>query len=109
MSIIHYPSGGYPLSVFIVPPSEDLLCPICLNVLKDPNQCKNGHCFCLSCISSALKDSAKCPTCLIPLISDQLSHNLLIKNQIDKLIVKCDKNMETTSEALLSQQCLFHN
>ena len=45
---------------------EDLICPICLCVLKEPINCsdnKNSHSFCKECIDKYLKENNKCPTC----------------------------------------------
>ena len=45
---------------------EDLICPICFYVLKNPISCssnKNYHSFCKECIDQYLKENNKCPTC----------------------------------------------
>ncbi len=68
---------------------EDFICGICLNVLKDPSQCQNGHMFCFSCINQAMKTRQLCPCCNIPLYFQSLSYCLTVRNLIDKLTVKC--------------------
>ena len=49
---------------------EDLICPICFYVLKNPISCssnKNAHSFCKECIDHYLNenDNDKCPICKI--------------------------------------------
>ncbi len=36
---------------------------LCYDVLKNPHQCKNGHAFCLTCISASLESYRDCPSC----------------------------------------------
>ena len=81
--------GGYPVEWFVNPVSEDLNCSICWNVLNDPQQCKNGHCFCRFCITDALKRREVCPTCNIKLILNDLGSSLLAQKQIRKLQIRC--------------------
>ena len=45
---------------------ESLICPICLNILKEPISCnstKKSHSFCELCINKSLENSDKCPLC----------------------------------------------
>ena len=62
--------------------AEDLICPICLFILKDPISCsdkENGHSFCKKCIDNYLKGNNKCPTC-------KLNFTYKINNQIKDLL-----------------------
>ena len=68
---------------------EDLICPICFNILKDPISCssnKNAHSFCKECIDQYLKENNKCPAC-------KLNFEYKIKNELNdslnKLIFEC--------------------
>ena len=45
---------------------ENLICPICLNILKNLIKCnstKKSHSFCEKCINKSLENSDKCPLC----------------------------------------------
>lgn len=79
--------GGFPFSWF-VERSDDLCCGLCLDVLKDPLQCKNGHMYCASCIKNAFKFQLKCPTCSVATSLQEMSECLYVKNKISELKVK---------------------
>ena len=72
--------------------TEDLICPICFYILKDPKSCsdkKNSHSFCKECVDNYLKDNNNtCPTC-------KLNFEYKIKNEINDELNK------------LSFQCMF--
>ena len=43
---------------------ENLICPICLNILRNPINCnftKKSHSFCEECINKSLENNDKCP------------------------------------------------
>ena len=45
---------------------NDLSCPICYNILKEPKSCnsnKNSHSFCKDCIDTYLQNHDNCPLC----------------------------------------------
>ncbi len=83
--------GGYPTEWFVEEPASDFNCGVCLNVLKNPHQCQNGHTFCFSCISQSLKRRRACPTCSVRVDSICLIKSLGIRNLIDKLHVFCSE------------------
>ena len=85
-------SSGYPLDIFISPPSEDYLCKICSKVVKKPSECKKcGSLFCSSCISNdtLMTPSAKiqCTICNTQTIAKAPSHLLL--RIISEQNIKC--------------------
>ncbi|XP_007900761.2 ORC ubiquitin ligase 1 [Callorhinchus milii] len=45
-------------------------CHICLGKVRHPVICSNNHVFCSMCIQSWLKNSSQCPTCRIPITSE---------------------------------------
>ena len=48
--------------LFPEPPSEELKCPICLCVMKDPQQLNVcDHLFCKDCITTHFRTSSECP------------------------------------------------
>src|SRR4051794_34449258 len=48
ISCVSNQDGGYSQSIFVTEPSEEFVCPLCLNILKNPKQCLRGHTFCRS-------------------------------------------------------------
>ncbi len=85
----HCLRGGYPVDWFAKLPRDELICAICLDVLKNPHCCRNGHAFCLNCITSALQTYSKCPTCKCILSIDILMVGLCQRNLVAELNVKC--------------------
>ncbi len=67
----------------------DCECPICLSICDDPHMCKNGHNFCLSCISTSLESKRECPTCKTFLSQDKLSQNRILRLHIGCFRSKC--------------------
>lgn len=96
--------GGYPSSWFADEPPHDFICGICHDVLNSPQQCKNGHCFCLTCVTAALKIQPDCPSCKVALKSELLASNIVVRNLIEQLPVKCGSldtlNILTSSEII---------
>jgi TNF receptor-associated factor 4 len=91
--------GGFPSALFLSEPSEHLLCSICLDVMRSPIQCPQGHSFCRSCISSALASDSKCPMDRIDLQADSLVLNLSLSGIIDNLDVICPQTLIPQEQA----------
>ena len=55
--------SGYPYSLFLTEPEDDLKCLICLGVVRDPLQHEEcGRLFCKDCIETHGRDKP-CPHC----------------------------------------------
>ena len=83
---------GYSSSLFIDQQSistNNIECNICMQVLNDPTQCKNGHMFCRYCVVRSLATKSECPTCKVDLSASSISTNLFVKNLIDHMDVHC--------------------
>ena len=88
--------------------TEDLICSICFNVLKNPISCsdkKNSHSFCKECIDMFLKENSKCPIC--KLAFEYIINNNL-KNELNNLSFKCQFKNEGCSEILFYLDYLNH-
>jgi hypothetical protein len=82
--------GGYSCEMFLDTIPEVLKCVSCLEVLKDPLQCRNGHSHCHTCALNFLRISKRCPTCKVTVSKTTLMcKNLVVKNLIDGLNVVC--------------------
>jgi hypothetical protein len=81
--------SGYDLGIFVTDPGLKFQCGVCLNFLKDPYQCKNGHCFCLECFKIVLVRTPRCPMCMIPANISTISRSLFVKDAVDELQTVC--------------------
>ncbi|XP_022877277.1 E3 ubiquitin-protein ligase COP1-like [Olea europaea var. sylvestris] len=63
---------------------KELLCPICMQMIKDAFLTACGHSFCYMCIVTHLRNKSDCPCCFNSLTPDQLFPNFLL----DKLLKK---------------------
>eukprot|EP01114_Cavostelium_apophysatum_P024074 TRINITY_DN92_c2_g1_i1.p1 TRINITY_DN92_c2_g1~~TRINITY_DN92_c2_g1_i1.p1 ORF type:complete len:436 (-),score=71.84 TRINITY_DN92_c2_g1_i1:90-1397(-) len=68
---------------------RELCCGICLNLLSKPRQCRNGHLFCLSCISQYVERTPQCPQCRCSLKDTDLARSLFVEKHIRQLKVHC--------------------
>lgn len=57
---------------------KDLLCPICMQVIKDAFLTACGHSFCYMCIITHLRNKNDCPCCSQHLTNNQLYPNFLL-------------------------------
>ena len=57
---------------------DDLSCPICMSLLRDPFVTSCGHTFCCSCLTTHLEDRSTCPSCGQYLIKDHTYPNFLL-------------------------------
>jgi hypothetical protein len=86
-------SFGINVDWFLENPEIDFLCGICLDVLNEPRNCKNGHLYCAACLNAHLEHSNYCPHCRTFIIKRRLkkteNHTKII-DKIQNLRVKCD-------------------
>ena len=83
---------GYDPKRFVEQVRRDLLCFICLCVLKVPRLCEAGeHYFCCNCISQHLATSSTCPGCQEPLTVETLKlPQSFVLIFLSELRIKCD-------------------
>ena len=68
-------------------------CPICLNVLRDPVQCRrNQHYFCTPCITKHLQENSHtCPTCMEELTVQTLGRPArILTDVLSTFKISCD-------------------
>ncbi|KAI3495159.1 hypothetical protein L1887_37359 [Cichorium endivia] len=63
---------------------KDLLCPICMQIIKDAFLTSCGHSFCYLCIVTHLQNKSDCPSCASYLTTTQIFPNFLL----NKLLIK---------------------
>lgn len=89
--------GGYSDKNFVNEVDEDLICPICQEVLKDPYQIQCGHMQCKSCWDDSSYGDLqgevmlKCSMCFENTKIGNLSPCRFAKNYIQKLPIRCEK------------------
>lgn len=84
---------GYEGSRFVNAVDTNFHCPICLNVLKEPVQCRmNEHRFCSGCIRRHLERNSKnCPECKEELTVETLRQPpSTVADFLSKLKISCD-------------------
>ena len=85
-----YPILFYPIDDLIDKDKiEDLICPICLLILRNPVCCSdkiNSHSFCKECIDIYLKEKVKCPVC--KLLFEYINNNKII-DKLNNLSFHC--------------------
>jgi|Transcript_260 hypothetical protein len=83
------PLEGYEAN-FLVPPREELFCPICTQVAREATVTEDcGHLFCKSCIEVALENKPECPVCRLPLSSNGIRKDVRTRREIAGLRVQC--------------------
>ncbi|KAK4398904.1 E3 ubiquitin-protein ligase COP1 [Sesamum angolense] len=72
---------------------KDMLCPICMQIIKDAFLTACGHSFCYMCIVTHLQNKSDCPCCSRFLTANHLYPNFLLnKIQSDLQYMKEDIN-----------------
>ena len=88
--------------------TDDFICPICFNILKNPISCsdkKISHAFCKECIDIFLEESNKCPIC--KLTFEYKINNNIIK-ELNNLSFKCLFKNNGCNEILIYSDYLDH-
>ena len=87
---------------------EDLICPICYYILKEPINCsdkKNSHSFCKKCIDKYLEERNKCPICKL---NFEYKINNEIYNKLNKILFECMFKNEGCNEIISYSEYLNH-
>ncbi|CAG2202356.1 unnamed protein product [Mytilus edulis] len=86
--------GGHDNEIFLDLSKRERLeykCSICRLILNQPQQCCNGHLYCLSCVKEWTKRGNKtCPTCGA---HATYSDNTDLRNIIESKYVRCESSM----------------
>ena len=102
--------GGYEEERFEYKVDDNLLCPICGIVLKDPVQCQNEHHFCRSCIEMHLHENSEtCPVCKRHLTRETLGKPpRVLTNMLGGLKIRCNHANRGCRE-LVQLEVLHHH
>ncbi|XP_043306501.1 E3 ubiquitin-protein ligase TRIM31 [Cervus canadensis] len=87
---------------------EEVICPICMDILQYPATIDCGHNFCLSCITQsgeAADSIIKCPLCNKIVRRDTITPNWLLVNLVEKIQAMDPSEMQPEKEEL---RCLRH-
>ncbi|XP_069419739.1 E3 ubiquitin-protein ligase TRIM31 [Ovis canadensis] len=87
---------------------EEVICPICIDILQHPATIDCGHNFCLSCITKsgeAAGSVLKCPLCNKIVRRDTITPNWLLVNLVEKIQAMDLSEMQPETEEL---RCLRH-
>ena len=100
---------GFDIERFVGDVNEGLLCSICRDVLEEPLQARCEHAFCSTCIHGWLTHYKTCPEdrhALWP--SDLKPIFRYMKNDLDKLKIKCDNEPRGCKEVLCLDSLARH-
>eukprot|EP00299_Pterocystis_sp_00344_P015980 c7994_g1_i2.p1 GENE.c7994_g1_i2~~c7994_g1_i2.p1 ORF type:complete len:581 (+),score=140.67 c7994_g1_i2:57-1799(+) len=64
--------------------SHELVCPMCLGVIKEAFMTSCGHSFCYACISTHIDRTPTCPTCSTSITRAQLFPNFALNKVINQ-------------------------
>ncbi|XP_057764957.1 E3 ubiquitin-protein ligase COP1-like isoform X2 [Salvia miltiorrhiza] len=78
---------------------KDILCPICMQIIKDAFLTACGHSFCYMCIVTHLQNKSDCPCCSHFLTSNHLYPNFLL----NKLLMKTSARQTAKTATPLEQ------
>ncbi|XP_030275728.1 nuclear factor 7, ovary-like [Sparus aurata] len=83
---------------------DDLSCPVCHDVYKDPVVLSCSHSFCKDCLQSWWrgKQAKQCPVCKARSQTSDPPRNLALKNLCESFVLKKEDRPSTGSEALCS-------
>uniref|UniRef100_UPI003AAFEFE6 nuclear factor 7, ovary-like n=1 Tax=Centroberyx gerrardi TaxID=166262 RepID=UPI003AAFEFE6 len=86
---------------------EDLSCPVCHDIFKDPVILSCSHSFCKACLQSwwAAKQIHDCPLCKRRSSKSEPPRNLVLKNLCEGFLLERDQRASAGSEPL----CSLHN
>ncbi|XP_033991052.1 nuclear factor 7, brain-like isoform X1 [Trematomus bernacchii] len=79
---------------------EDLSCPVCHDVFKDPVVLTCSHSFCRACLKNWWKgkQTHECPVCKRRSSRSDPPHNLVLKNLCESFLVKRDQKVSPGCE-----------
>ncbi|XP_029900694.1 zinc-binding protein A33-like [Myripristis murdjan] len=86
---------------------EDLCCPVCHDIFKDPVLLSCSHSFCKTCLQSswAEKPTKDCPVCKRRSSKDHPPFSLVLKNLCEAFLLQRDQRASAGSELL----CCLHS
>lgn len=83
---------------------EDLLCPVCQDIFKDPVVLSCSHSFCKDCLQTWWKRklTKECPVCKRRSSRSELPSNLALKNLCKTVLLERDQSVSSDSGDLCS-------
>jgi Zinc finger, C3HC4 type (RING finger) len=79
---------------------DDLICPVCRSLLRDPFVTACGHSFCYPCVSQHLAHRKNCPSCAAYLTFDLVYPNFLLQQLAAKVKVADRRRRASTAERI---------
>ncbi|KAM4612799.1 uncharacterized protein ACJ7VT_011031 [Polymixia lowei] len=85
-------------------PEEDLSCPVCRDIFKDPVILSCSHSFCKACLQKWWREKQiqECPVCKSVSSKKKTPCNLVLKNLCEAFLLERDQRASAGSEGLCS-------
>ncbi|KAM4612800.1 uncharacterized protein ACJ7VT_011032 [Polymixia lowei] len=85
-------------------PEEDLSCPVCCDIFKDPVILSCSHSFCKACLQKWWREKIiqECPVCKSVSSKKKPTCNLVLKNLCEAFLLERDQRASAESEGLCS-------
>ncbi|XP_043091000.1 nuclear factor 7, brain-like [Puntigrus tetrazona] len=82
--------------------SEDVLCPVCREIFKDPVVLSCSHSFCKECLQRfwRTKETQECPVCRRRSSKEEIPPNLVLKNLCESLLKERNERYSSGSEEI---------
>eukprot|EP01103_Thecamoeba_quadrilineata_P017211 TRINITY_DN6006_c0_g1_i1.p1 TRINITY_DN6006_c0_g1~~TRINITY_DN6006_c0_g1_i1.p1 ORF type:complete len:612 (-),score=98.92 TRINITY_DN6006_c0_g1_i1:116-1951(-) len=108
------PSSSQPISQVQIDSAKstiekDLLCPICLETLRESFVTNCGHSYCYLCISRHLESKTDCPSCGNTINKDNIYPNFILNKILEKSKTPTKSLVEEINKSLFGESNISWN
>ncbi|XP_076028124.1 nuclear factor 7, brain-like [Genypterus blacodes] len=79
---------------------EDLCCPVCREIFKDPVLLSCSHSFCKACVQRWWREKSQCPVCKERPLQSDPPRNLALRNLCESFLLERDQRASAGPELL---------
>ena len=86
---------------------KDILCPICMQIIKEAFLTACGHSFCYMCLNTHLRNKSACPSCGRYLTTTNIFPNFLLEKVLLLFCLVAEKTWENKGKKLIIALLFF--